>query len=47
MASAFKRNFSDATAREFEWGWTDVAVRGDAATVAIVLVIQLTIDDKA
>jgi ketosteroid isomerase-like protein len=47
IASVFSRNFNDATARQFEWGWKDVAIHGNAATVAISLVIHLTIDDEA
>ena len=46
VASVFERNFRDATATEFEWGWTDVAIHDDAATVAIALVIHLNIDDE-
>ena len=47
IASVFSRNFRDATANQFEWGWKDVAIHGDAATVAISLVIHLTVDDEA
>lgn len=47
IASVFSRNFDDATANRFEWGWKDVAIHGGAATVAITLVIHLTIDDEA
>ncbi|MFC3616102.1 nuclear transport factor 2 family protein [Lutimaribacter marinistellae] len=43
IASVFERNFRDATALRFEWGWTDVAVHGDAATVAVALVIHLNV----
>lgn len=44
VAEVFDRNFRDATAKKFEWGWTDIAVQGDAATVAIALRIHLEID---
>lgn len=47
IASIFSRNFSEASANSFEWGWKDVAIHGNAATVAISLVIHLTIDDAA
>jgi ketosteroid isomerase-like protein len=47
VGSIFSRNFNDATAKRFQWGWKDVAVHGNAATVAISLVIHLTIDDEA
>lgn len=47
IASVFSRNFKEATAYHFEWGWKDVAVHGDSATVAISLVIHLTINDSA
>lgn len=43
IAEVFARNFRDATATEFEWGWTDVAIHGSAATVAIALKIHLTV----
>ncbi|WP_457939296.1 nuclear transport factor 2 family protein [Mesorhizobium sp. 10J20-29] len=47
VASVFKRNFRDATASRFEWGWKDVAIYGDTAAVAIALVIHLTVDNEA
>jgi hypothetical protein len=47
VASVFERNFRDATASWFEWGWKDVAIHRDAATVAIALVIHLSVDDAA
>lgn len=47
IAAVFSRNFIEATANRFEWGWRDVAIHGDAATVAVALVIHLTIDDQS
>lgn len=47
VASIFSRNFHDATAHQFEWKWKDVALHGNAATVAISLVIHLTVDGEA
>jgi len=47
VASVFERNFTDATATQFEWGWKDIAIHGHAATVAIALKIHLIIDDKS
>ena len=47
IASVFQRNFRDATATGFEWGWKSVAVHGNSATVAIALNIHLTMDSKA
>ncbi|MCG6903407.1 MAG: nuclear transport factor 2 family protein [Rhodobacter sp.] len=47
IAAIFSRNFNEATANRFEWGWKDVAIHCDAATVAVTLVIHLTIDDEA
>lgn len=47
VASVFERNFRDATATRFEWGWTDIAVHSDAATVAVALRIHLVIDSRA
>lgn len=47
IAEIFERNFREATATRFEWLWQDLAVHGDAATVAITLNIHLTIDGEA
>jgi len=47
IVSVFSRNFNEASATRFQWGWKDVAIHGDAATVAISLVIHLTTDDEA
>ena len=47
IAAIFSRNFSEATATRFEWGWKDVAIHADAATVAVTLVIHLTVDNEA
>lgn len=44
VAVVFERNFRDATATQFAWKWKDVAIHGDAATVAITLDIHLVID---
>jgi len=46
VASVFERNFREATATQFEWDWKDVAVHGNAATVATTLKIHLDIDDQ-
>jgi len=46
VASIFVRNFRDATATEFAWGWKDIAIHGDSATVAVALVIHLVIDGR-
>lgn len=43
VASVFERNFADATATQFEWGWKDIAIHGQAAIVAIALKIHLKI----
>jgi ketosteroid isomerase-like protein len=40
----FARNFSEATAEQFEWHWTKVTVRGDTAVVATTLTIHLDMD---
>lgn len=47
VASVFERNFRDATATRFEWLWEDVAIHGNAATVAVTLNIHLTIDGES
>lgn len=43
VSSVFERNFSDATANKFEWGWKHVAFHGDTAAVAIALIIHLSV----
>ncbi|KUJ78457.1 hypothetical protein AVO45_19170 [Ruegeria marisrubri] len=45
VSSVFERNFGDATANKFEWGWKHVAIHGDAATVAIALIIHLMVEE--
>jgi ketosteroid isomerase-like protein len=47
VASVFERNFGDTTANQFEWNWKDVAIHGDAATVAIALNIHLEIANES
>ena len=47
VSAVFERNFHDATAKQFLWKWKDVAIHGDAATVAISLDIHLDIDGEA
>lgn len=44
VEAVFRRNFKDASARRFEWGWKDISIFGEAATVAIALNIHLEID---
>ena len=47
IAAVFQRNFRDATATRFEWGWKNIAVHGGSATVAIALKIHLNIGDES
>ena len=47
IAAVFQRNFRDATAMHFEWGWKNIAIHGNSATVAISLKIHLNIDNEA
>jgi len=47
VASVFERNFRDATATQFKWQWKDIAIHGQAATVAITLNIHLTIEGES
>ncbi|GMG82281.1 hypothetical protein LNKW23_14940 [Paralimibaculum aggregatum] len=47
VAAIFERNFREASASRFEWGWRDVAIHGDTGTVAIALAIHLTVDGEA
>lgn len=37
----FLRNFAEATATKFEWGWTDVVISNNHAVIALSLVIHL------
>lgn len=46
VASIFERNFRDATAKQFVWKWSDIAVHGSAATVAVTLDIRLECDGQ-
>jgi len=41
IKEVFNRNFSEATATSFEWGWRHITVVGNCAVVAISLVIHL------
>lgn len=47
IAGVFRRNFREATATRFEWGWNDVAVHGNAAVVAMALRIHLESEGEA
>ena len=47
VAAIFERNFRDATATRFEWGWRDIAVHGDTGVVAIALRIHLDIGGES
>ena len=47
VASVFERNFRDASAKKFAWQWTDIAVHGTAATVAVTLDIHLECDGES
>lgn len=47
VVSVFERNFRDATATLFEWQWRDVAIHGNAGTVAITLNIHLMIEEES
>ena len=46
VAAVFARNFRDATATRFEWGWKDIAIHEKSATVAIEVNIHLKINDE-
>ncbi len=47
IAAVFDRNFRDASATRFEWGWKDIAIHGESGTVAIALNIHLEIDGES
>ena len=47
VAAIFERNLRDATATAFEWGWRDIVVHGDMATVAIAVTIRLEVEGAA
>jgi len=40
----FLRNFDEATANRFEWGWIHQSVSGDHALVAATVTIHLAMD---
>ena len=42
----FERNFAEATATRFDWGWRHVTVAGDSAVIATTLTIHLEIDGR-
>ena len=42
----FLRNFRDAHANRFEWGWIRATVTGDFAVVAVTLTIDLAMDGE-
>lgn len=44
VEAIFRRNFNDASANWFEWGWKNISVFEEAAIVAIALNIHLEID---
>lgn len=46
VASVFERNFRDATATKFDWGWKAVSIYDEAATVAMTLVIHLIVESQ-
>ncbi|PKF50473.1 nuclear transport factor 2 family protein [Enterovibrio nigricans] len=41
----FLRNFAEATATQFEWGWSDVIASNDHAVISQALTIHLETDD--
>lgn len=45
IESLFRRNFAEATATRFEWGWRHATVLNDSAVVAVSLTIHLATDD--
>jgi len=42
----FLRNFAEATATKFEWGWSDVLICDGQALIALSLVIHLHAEGK-
>lgn len=42
----FLRNFGDAHAKRFEWGWIRAAVAEDSAVLAVTLTISLEMDGE-
>jgi len=47
IRDVFDRNFAEATASQFEWGWTDISIHGSAATVACSLRIHLSAGERS
>ena len=45
IRDVFLRNFRDATATRFQWGWHHVTVVGGSAVVAMSLIIHLDTSD--
>ena len=46
IAGVFERNFIEASATRFEWHWQDVAIHGNAATVATTFNIHISLGDR-
>lgn len=42
----FRRNFRDAHAKHFEWGWTRAAITEDFAVLAVALTIDLEMNGE-
>ena len=47
VRNLFLRNFAEATASRFEWGWTHTAIEADQAVVATTLTIHLEVDGQS
>ncbi|EGU46993.1 hypothetical protein VIOR3934_13717 [Vibrio orientalis CIP 102891 = ATCC 33934] len=41
----FQRNFAEATASKFEWGWSDIVISSGSAVVSQCLTIYLNTED--
>ncbi|CAM3273688.1 nuclear transport factor 2 family protein [Shewanella pealeana] len=42
----FLRNFNDATATQFQWDWSTVAISGNHALIGLTLIIKLTAEGE-
>ena len=47
VEDVFRRNFSEATATKFEWGWKHLTLVDETAVIALALIIHLETDDKS
>lgn len=47
IRALFLRNFSEATAKRFEWHWRKITIRGETGVVATTLTIHLDLGGQS